>query len=99
MGEGSALGHRLINARAETAHGRPAFSGALVKALKAAPNRPYTGGRSRPRGVRSAFTPTLIPAYQKLADNVHDSPREHRRWVTRIGRAAAPETPSSGRVP
>ena len=55
--------------------------------------------RSRPRGVRSAFTPILTPAYQKLADDAHGSPREHRRWVTRIGRAAAPETPSSGRVP
>ena len=44
-----------------------------------APNRPDAGGRSRPRGIRSAFTPTLTPAYQKLADNVHDSPREHRR--------------------
>ena len=70
-----------------------------MKALKAAPNRPDTGGRSRPHGIRSACTPTLTPAYQKLADNVHDSPREDRRWVTYIVRAAAPETPSSGRVP
>ena len=58
------------------AGGTPAFPETLVKTLKVAPNRPDTGERSRPRGVRSTFTPTLTPIYQKVTDNAHDSVEE-----------------------
>ena len=68
-----------------------------MRTLKAGPNRPDAGGRGRPRRIRNTLTSNFSCIYHIFVDNAHGSPRKDRRWVTYIVRAAAPETPSSGR--
>ena len=88
--------------RSQDAVPRRSFHGGFVETLKAAPNRPDTARRDRPRGVRGALHTCSHLHESKFTNNEPDPGRTPRRFGPRLGlesRLRAPSRPDRRGLP